>query len=336
MPARTATKGLSAWTTTRTTTTVPATPRSTAAPPGPAGRWHRLRHLLRRTRTTPPTRSTSRWRRRGPACGRCGSPCSCSVSPPRCRPWSWPGPGRWRCSATPCTTSPTRSPPCRWASRSCSAGGRRPGATPTASAAPRTSPASSSCWSSPPPPSLAGYEAVDRLLEPGDSRPTCRTSPPPAVIGFAGNELVARYRISVGRRIGSAALVADGLHARTDGFTSLAVLLGAGGAALGWRWADPVVGLLITVAILLVLKDAAREVYRRLMDAVDPRPGRPAEPTPAGRPRRPRRRRGADALDRPPPARRGRHRRRRRPEPDRRRTRSPPTPNTSSPTPSRG
>jgi cation diffusion facilitator family transporter len=76
--------------------------------------------------------------------------------------------------------------------------------------------------------------------------------------------------ITVGRRIGSAALVADGLHARTDGFTSLAVLLGAGGVAIGWRWADPVVGLLITVVILAVLKDAAGEVYRRLMDAVDP------------------------------------------------------------------
>lgn len=91
-----------------------------------------------------------------------------------------------------------------------------------------------------------------------------------ALAGFVGNEWVARFRIRTGRRIGSAALVADGLHARTDGFTSLAVLLGAGGAALGWRAADPVVGLLITLAVLLVLKDAAREVYRRLMDSVDP------------------------------------------------------------------
>jgi len=91
-----------------------------------------------------------------------------------------------------------------------------------------------------------------------------------ALAGFAGNELVARYRIRVGRRIGSAALVADGLHARTDGFTSLAVLVGAGGVALGWNWADPIVGLLITVAILTVLRQAAREVCRRLMDAVDP------------------------------------------------------------------
>src|ERR671930_130693 len=68
----------------------------------------------------------------------------------------------------------------------------------------------------------------------------------------------------------SAALVADGLHARTDGLTSLAVLLGAGGVALGLDLADPIVGLVITLAIVVVLRDATREVYRRLMDAVDP------------------------------------------------------------------
>ncbi len=116
---------------------------------------------------------------------------------------------------------------------------------------------------------LAAYTAIDRLLHPRaiTHLPAVAAA---AVIGFAGNELIARYRIRTGRKIGSAALVADGLHARTDGFTSLAVLLGVAGAALGWRLADPVVGLLITVAILLVLKDAAREVFRRLMDAVDP------------------------------------------------------------------
>ena len=86
------------------------------------------------------------------------------------------------------------------------------------------------------------------------------------MIGFLGNELVARYRIRVGRKIGSAALVADGLHARTDGFTSLAVLLGAGGVAIGWDWADPVVGLVITVAILAVLRGAAREICRDRTD----------------------------------------------------------------------
>jgi cation diffusion facilitator family transporter len=90
------------------------------------------------------------------------------------------------------------------------------------------------------------------------------------LVGFLGNELVAVYRIRVGRQIGSAALVADGLHARTDGFTSLAVLLGAGGVALGFPLADPIVGLLITIAILAVLRTAVRDVFRRLMDAVDP------------------------------------------------------------------
>jgi cation diffusion facilitator family transporter len=115
----------------------------------------------------------------------------------------------------------------------------------------------------------AGYEAIRRLIEPAQVThlPWVALA---GLIGFIGNELVARYRITVGRRIGSAALVADGLHARTDGFTSLAVLVSAGGVALGWQWADPVVGLFITLAIVLVLKDAAREVYRRLMDAVDP------------------------------------------------------------------
>ncbi len=116
---------------------------------------------------------------------------------------------------------------------------------------------------------LTAWPAVDRLLDP---RPVAHV---PAVavaalVGFAGNEWVARHRIRVGREIGSAALVADGLHARTDGYTSLAVLLGAGGTALGWQLADPVVGLAITAAIVLVLRDAAREVFRRLMDAVDP------------------------------------------------------------------
>jgi len=116
---------------------------------------------------------------------------------------------------------------------------------------------------------LTAAIAVDRLVNP---RPLTQLPAvaAAALVGFAGNEWVARYRIRSGRRIGSAALVADGMHARTDGFTSLAVLLGAGGSALGWRAADPLIGLLITVAILLVLKNTVREVFRRLMDGVDP------------------------------------------------------------------
>ena len=116
---------------------------------------------------------------------------------------------------------------------------------------------------------LAAYAAITRLLHPHHVSDLAAVAAA-VLTGFAGNELAARYRIRTGRKIGSAALVADGLHARTDGLTSLAVLLGAGGVALGWDWADPAVGLLITVAILAVLRQAAREIYRRLMDAVDP------------------------------------------------------------------
>ncbi|MFD4875551.1 cation diffusion facilitator family transporter [Streptomyces sp. NPDC058420] len=116
---------------------------------------------------------------------------------------------------------------------------------------------------------FAAWAAVDRLLDP---RPMTHVPvvAVAALVGFVGNEWVARYRMRVGREIGSAALVADGLHARTDGFTSLAVLIGAGGSALGWQLADPIVGLAITAAIALVLRDASREVFRRVMDAVDP------------------------------------------------------------------
>jgi cation diffusion facilitator family transporter len=91
-----------------------------------------------------------------------------------------------------------------------------------------------------------------------------------AVIGFVGNETVAHYRLRVGRHIGSAALVADGLHARADGATSLAVLVGAIAVAAGLGWADAVVGLLVSLLILVVLVRAVRSVGERLMDAVDP------------------------------------------------------------------
>jgi len=116
---------------------------------------------------------------------------------------------------------------------------------------------------------LAGYESVRRLIDP---RPITHIGIVIAagLIGFAGNELVALHRIRVGRRIGSAALVADGLHARTDGFTSLAVVAGALGVLAGFPLADPLIGLAITAAILLVLRGAVTDIGRRLMDAVDP------------------------------------------------------------------
>jgi cation diffusion facilitator family transporter len=95
-----------------------------------------------------------------------------------------------------------------------------------------------------------------------------------AIIGFLGNEAVALFRIRVGRQIGSAALIADGLHARTDGFTSLGVLVGVIGVAIGFPLADPLVGFAIGIAILIVVWNAAREMWYRLMDAVDPAVGR--------------------------------------------------------------
>jgi cation diffusion facilitator family transporter len=116
---------------------------------------------------------------------------------------------------------------------------------------------------------VAGWESFQRLLHPQVIDNLGWVSVV-AVIGCIGNEAVACYRIRTGERIGSAALVADGYHARTDGFTSLAVLLGAIGVWLGFPQADPLVGLGITVAILLLLKDAARQIWHRLMDAVEP------------------------------------------------------------------
>jgi cation diffusion facilitator family transporter len=130
---------------------------------------------------------------------------------------------------------------------------------------------------------IAGYEAVMRLIhpEPIDHVGWVAAA---GLIGFIGNEWVALYRIRIGRRVGSAALVADGVHARTDGFTSLAVLLSAGGVALGVPLADPIIGLVITVAILAVLRSAVRDVFRRLLDGVDPALVDTAEQTLAARP----------------------------------------------------
>jgi cation diffusion facilitator family transporter len=116
---------------------------------------------------------------------------------------------------------------------------------------------------------VATWQAIDRFIHPHQVRDLPWVAAA-GVIGFLGNELAARYRIRVGTRIGSAALTADGRHARTDGFTSLAVVASAAGVALGWPQADPVIGLLITVAILAVLRGAVRDIYSRLMDAVDP------------------------------------------------------------------
>jgi cation diffusion facilitator family transporter len=130
---------------------------------------------------------------------------------------------------------------------------------------------------------IAGYEAVLRLAHPEPIHHIGWVALA-GLIGFLGNESVALYRIRIGRRVGSVALVADGLHARTDGFTSLAVLFSAGGAVLGFPLADPIVGLVITVAILTVLRTTVRDVFRRLLDGVDPAMVDVAEQTLAARP----------------------------------------------------
>jgi cation diffusion facilitator family transporter len=116
---------------------------------------------------------------------------------------------------------------------------------------------------------VAAWQSLDRLFHPQPLHNLWWVLAA-GLIGFAGNEIVAVYRIRVGRQIGSAALVADGVHARIDGFTSLAVVLGAGGVLLGFPLADPIVGLLISVAIIVLLWGTVRSVGRRLMDGIEP------------------------------------------------------------------
>jgi len=116
---------------------------------------------------------------------------------------------------------------------------------------------------------VAAVEAVRRLIHPAPLSHLGWVAAA-GLVGFLGNELVALYRIRVGNRIGSAALRADGMHARADGLTSLAVVAGAAGVALGFPQADPIVGLLIAGAIVVVMVVAAREVFARLLDSVDP------------------------------------------------------------------
>ena len=116
---------------------------------------------------------------------------------------------------------------------------------------------------------LAGYTSITRLFDPPDIEYIWAVAGA-AIVGFVGNEVVALFRIRVGREIGSAALVADGLHARVDGLTSLAVLVGAIGVWLGAPLADPIVGLVITAAILRIAAQAGKSVISRLLDGVEP------------------------------------------------------------------
>ena len=91
-----------------------------------------------------------------------------------------------------------------------------------------------------------------------------------ALIGVAGNELLAQYKISVGNRINSVSLIADGHHSRIDGLTSLAAFIGLIGVKLGFPKADPIAGIVITIVIVTVVFSTSRSVLQRLLDAVDP------------------------------------------------------------------
>ncbi|MEN8781314.1 MAG: cation diffusion facilitator family transporter [Desulfobacterales bacterium] len=116
---------------------------------------------------------------------------------------------------------------------------------------------------------VAGYESVNRFFHPQPVTYLWAVITA-SVVGFLGNEAVALFRIRVGKEIGSAALVADGYHARVDGLTSLAVLFGAVGVWLGFPLADPIVGLLITVAIFRIVWESGKSIFTRLLDGVDP------------------------------------------------------------------
>ncbi len=113
------------------------------------------------------------------------------------------------------------------------------------------------------------WESIRRLLDPRalDHVPWVIAA---GVVGAFGNELVAEYRIRVGRRISSEALIADGQHARADALTSLAVVAAGIGAALGADWVDPVAGLVVAAMILILLRHAGTRVFGRFLDAVDP------------------------------------------------------------------
>ena len=116
---------------------------------------------------------------------------------------------------------------------------------------------------------VAGYQAINRLIHPEPITQLLLVGIA-GVIGFIGNEVVAVFRIRVGREIDSAALIADGYHARTDGLTSLAVVLGAAGVWAGFPLADPIIGLLITIAILGIVWQSSKSVLTRMLDGVEP------------------------------------------------------------------
>lgn len=116
---------------------------------------------------------------------------------------------------------------------------------------------------------VAGYESVNRFFNPQPIE-HLQAVAVAAIIGCIGNEVVAQFRMKIGKEIGSVALIADGYHARVDGFASLAVLIGAAGVWLGYPIVDPLIGMLITVTILKIVLDTSKLVFIRLLDGVEP------------------------------------------------------------------
>jgi cation diffusion facilitator family transporter len=116
---------------------------------------------------------------------------------------------------------------------------------------------------------VGGYESIDRFFHP--KRVSYLWAVVAAsIIGFLGNEGVAVFRMKIGKEIGSAALVADGYHARVDGCARLSVLFSVIGVWLGYPLADPIIGLLMTALILRIVWEAAQSVFTRLLDGVNP------------------------------------------------------------------
>ena len=117
---------------------------------------------------------------------------------------------------------------------------------------------------------FAGYLSVHKLFIHG-STTDVGWGIGAAAIGVIGNQVVARYKLRVGRRIQSATLVADAQHSWLDALSSAGAMVGLIGVAVGWSWADAVAGLLVTGFICHVGYEVTSELVRHLMDAVEPR-----------------------------------------------------------------
>jgi cation diffusion facilitator family transporter len=116
---------------------------------------------------------------------------------------------------------------------------------------------------------FAGFESVRKLLEHG---PTSHVALGifGAALGIVGNQVVARYKLVIARRINSATLVADARHSWLDALSSLGALVGLVAVTLGFRWGDPIAGIAVTLFICHVGYEVTADVVHRLADGVDP------------------------------------------------------------------